>query len=552
LNAALDAIRERPDEDDPRLALAERLDDGPRAELIRLQCALARTDGHDPARAELESAVCHIAMDPRWTSTLESAGLVMPTLRPSEPWHFKPPWTFRRGFVEHMFATGEQIAAAGAAIAEDHPVRSLAVSKLTKATAAALLQLPWLRFVENLSTDASPAALTVLLTSPAVRIRRLRISVEGRALAGLLALHAVAHLRALDVDVVDDQAAAAAALADGAPTSLEELRFGSAPTGWGSATGQRTTSARQAGPELGRALRSVRLAHLRRLALEGVEDAAADAAAEALAEHPALEELSTGRSVSDPVAARLASCVIPRLRALRLEQAGPACAASIASARAPRLIELVLEPGTGQRMPANATRDALAGLDAPELRALRLRGCGLDAGVVSAIQGMHAPRLASLDLLATLEVVPAGTLKALVEGPLASRLSTLSFTCSPSSLADVRAIADATLPALRRLSLVNAPRDGEADVAIRALAECAGMPELRHLGFRHAGNIASFGNDGGGALLTTRSNLAILYVNPTGMTAATRKKLSARFAVYPGADWTTDWLPFVARGHLEA
>jgi len=140
-----------------------------------------------------------------------------------------------------------------------------------------------------------------------------------------------------------------------------------------------------------------------------------------------------------------------------------------------------------------------------------------------------------------------------VKGPLAGRLMTLSITCGAAPLADVKAIAAASLPRLQRLAIANAPHAEAADAAIGSLAGSAGLLELRHLYFYYAGNHASFGNDGAKALLArSDSRVAILYINPSGLSAGTRKKLEARFALYPGADWESPHLPFVSRGHLEA
>src|SRR5262245_15898045 len=53
--AFLAAIRDDPDDDGPRLIFADWLEEqgDPRGEFIRVQCALARLERHDPRRAEL-------------------------------------------------------------------------------------------------------------------------------------------------------------------------------------------------------------------------------------------------------------------------------------------------------------------------------------------------------------------------------------------------------------------------------------------------------------------------------------------------------------------
>jgi uncharacterized protein (TIGR02996 family) len=545
----LDAIRRASDDDAPRLVFAEQLGPGPRSDLIRLQCALARTDLDDPVRPALEAKVARIAFDPAWTAAFEAAGVKMPRLKSSESYNFKPPWTFRRGFVEHVFATAETLLDHGAALADEHPIRSLALDELTVAGATALASQSWLDGVDSLSTGAPRAALAALLKSPRLHLRRLRISVDAASLRPLLALPAVARLRALDVDVRDDRAAAAIALAESAPETLEELRLDSRPNNWGSATGQRTQSAKVAGAALSQLLRAGRLSHLRALAVDALDASAV----QALREHPALEDVSAS-TLPDEVGALLVSDVLPKLRRLRLQWVGPRCGESLASARADRLVDLELsrwrpfEGEQGLERPPLSLR----AMHAPELRRLRLRDCGFDRVVVEGLCQLSAPCLTSVALTDTRNLVSAapGAVESLVKAPLVARLISLSIDCADASLADARAVAAASLPELRRLSISTAPRGEQADLAIRALADSSGFPELRHLYFLHAGNLPSFGTDGAEALLARDSELAILYVNPTGLAPGVRKKLEQRYAVYPGATWTSDRLPFVSHGYL--
>src|SRR4051812_35587257 len=71
----LTAIREKPDDDAPRLALADWLDkhgDPERAEFIRVQCALAKIgpdDPDDPALEEREQQLLD-ANEARWNRVL--------------------------------------------------------------------------------------------------------------------------------------------------------------------------------------------------------------------------------------------------------------------------------------------------------------------------------------------------------------------------------------------------------------------------------------------------------------------------------------------------
>lgn len=544
----LDALRAAPNDDAPRLAFASTLPaEDPRRAFIELQCALAATAPDARERPPLEAALARLRVDPSWTADLEAAGLVMPTLKPSETWSFKPPWTFRRGFVEHLFAKAPLLVEHGAAIASRHPVRSLAVEKLSAAASRALAREAWLASIDALSTDGSRAALAPLLTAPSLALRRLRVSLPAEAVGAVLASPALRALEALALDVPDDRAAAARALGEAAPPTLTTLALGSAPNSWGSATGQRREAASEAGDALAPMLRSERLARLRTLTLDALDADAVDA----LAALPALEDL-TVLGPSDAIAAKVVEALLPRLRRLVLGHAGAACAAALAKASSTTLVELSLRRGIGRpAMPASATVAAVRGLRAPALVRLALSDCGFDASVAEALGalGVASLRVGDGD-------TKDGAIARLCATPLALQVRSLSVTCSRAGArSDVEAIARTVTPALQRLALDNAPRDDEADAAIGALATAAARtkPELRHLRFLHAGNLASFGTAGARALLEHAPDaLCLLYVNPTGVAGGTRKKLEERFRVHPGADWTTGRLAFVARGHLEA
>jgi uncharacterized protein (TIGR02996 family) len=87
--AFLEAIRAAPEDDAPRLIYADWLEErgDPRGEFIRLQCALARMDRHDPERAALKEREQELLARYRkkWAG---------PLLR-----HVARCW-FRRGFIE--------------------------------------------------------------------------------------------------------------------------------------------------------------------------------------------------------------------------------------------------------------------------------------------------------------------------------------------------------------------------------------------------------------------------------------------------------------------
>jgi uncharacterized protein (TIGR02996 family) len=102
----LQAIRETPDDDAPRLVYADWLDDHgdeARAEFIRLQCRLARMDEDDPDRHDLQERVWAMEHEHRlrW-----AAGY--PKLSGIE-------WAiYRRGFVEIVRASNYKALVRGA------------------------------------------------------------------------------------------------------------------------------------------------------------------------------------------------------------------------------------------------------------------------------------------------------------------------------------------------------------------------------------------------------------------------------------------------------
>jgi len=319
----------------------------------------------------------------------------MGKVKPSESYLFKPPWTFRRGFVEHLFATADTLVEHGAALAEQYPIRSLAIDKLTAESAKALSVQPWMQFIDSLSTGSPAAPLRVLLSSERLRPKHLRISVKGSSLRSLLELPALSELRTLVVDVPDDRAAAATALAVAAPTTLERLRFESRPNPWGSATGQRTQAAKDAGVALAQMLGSGRLGRLRSLALD-VLDAAT---VEALADYAELDEL-TVKALPDSIGPALISKVLPHLRSLRLDWVGAETGKAFALAQAPRLEDLALKRWIS---PPDENRFDLQPLDlrhlhAPALRRLQLTNCGFDTEVIDGLHALAPPRLAALSL----------------------------------------------------------------------------------------------------------------------------------------------------------
>lgn len=139
----LEAVLASPDDDAPRLAYAAWLRErgDPRGAFIRVQCALAGAEGRDPARrAALEAEEQDLLdRDRRRALWLAEIGLTDNGVN-----------AFRRGFVERVGLSLDELLARHEALARATPVRSLRVWEIG-ARLDALLDLPLLRQLRELS-----------------------------------------------------------------------------------------------------------------------------------------------------------------------------------------------------------------------------------------------------------------------------------------------------------------------------------------------------------------------------------------------------------------
>lgn len=114
--ALLRAIRERPDEDTPRLMYADFLEEegySPLAEFIRAQVQLARLSEHDPRRAPLEDREHELLGEH------ECAWLGIDRADANELHE----WEFDRGFVNEVAASPVFMSGPGGDLCAAHPVR---------------------------------------------------------------------------------------------------------------------------------------------------------------------------------------------------------------------------------------------------------------------------------------------------------------------------------------------------------------------------------------------------------------------------------------------
>lgn len=196
--AFLQAIRETPDDDAPRLIYADWLEEqggssrAARANFIRIQCRLAELPEDDPVRDRLEdeSADLLAEHEHEWT----------------EPLHgIAEDWRFSRGFVEHIRIRGENLLTHAESLFDFAPLSSLhlLISPNDVPPLAACSQLRWVSKLDFSRCHLNDRTLQHLLSSPYLeRLTSLNLSGNGINTPGLRALvesSLFARLRLLDM-----------------------------------------------------------------------------------------------------------------------------------------------------------------------------------------------------------------------------------------------------------------------------------------------------------------------------------------------------------------
>jgi uncharacterized protein (TIGR02996 family) len=229
--AFLEAIHEQPDDDTPRLVFADWLDEHggaqerARAAFIRAQVRAEPLDPHDPARWSLEDESRQLLAEhgSEWAAPLQ--GLA-------------DRWEYRRGFVEEVWATTEQLLSPGPRLMAAAPVRRLHL--VFDGRGDAIASCPEMEWVEELDLKPHPDLrlsrfrdqdLIILLRSEHLsRLKTLTVNDSRLETRGVLALAdspLLAQLRQIDLSgnrAIGDRAAralAASPLAD----CLEVLRL---------------------------------------------------------------------------------------------------------------------------------------------------------------------------------------------------------------------------------------------------------------------------------------------------------------------------------------
>jgi uncharacterized protein (TIGR02996 family) len=196
--AFLQAIREHPHDDAPRLIYADWLEEQggaartARASFIRAQCRLAEMPDDDPAHDALEDEAADLLAEyeDEWTKPLHG---------------FAEEWRFQRGFVEHIRIRSEDLLTHAERLFKLTPLRSLHF-RLRLKDVPDLAACPQLRWVETLDFSRSTfndRSLQQLLLSPYLE-RLTALDLPGSVIntPGMKALvqsPVFAHLRRLDL-----------------------------------------------------------------------------------------------------------------------------------------------------------------------------------------------------------------------------------------------------------------------------------------------------------------------------------------------------------------
>src|SRR4051812_36025319 len=110
-HALIEAIREHPEDDTPRLILADWFEENgqsARGEFIRVQCELARAEPADPRRRELRLRQLHLLAEHERDWLGDWADLLVR-------------WEFRRGFLHDAVFTPAPFIERGAELFRDEP-----------------------------------------------------------------------------------------------------------------------------------------------------------------------------------------------------------------------------------------------------------------------------------------------------------------------------------------------------------------------------------------------------------------------------------------------
>jgi uncharacterized protein (TIGR02996 family) len=492
--AFLQAIRDEPGDDAPRLIYADWLDDhgGPagaaRAAFIRAQVLLASLPEADPARAGLEDEADDLLAEHE------------------EPWlgGLRPlllDWEFRRGFVERISVRAEVFLDQADRLFAA-PVRAARLVAEPR-DLPALAQCPYLAGLEALDLSGAPryepfrrdflrdSALRALFESPYLtRLTALSLPGHGlqgpalAALAGCGVLDRLTHLDLSNNATLGDRGVRV--LAEAGAERLQVLRL-------------KGTNLTAAGALA--LLHATTLPRLHSLRFDPralfSPDRGPSAALDELLAAPLLGRLSdldlTGAPLGAGGARTLAAApALANLTALVLERC-PLGDGVRALASSPHLARLkILDLGyTG--LGSAGLEDLAESANLPGLRSLRLTGNGCrDKGARALAQAPFLPQLTALDLGSN--GIGGPGLAALTAAPHLRRLRELNLSDNFIGPATLGALL--RLPQMGQLRRLDLGRVRLGPQGVRALAELPELARLRALGL--SGNL--LGDEGVQAL----------------------------------------------------
>jgi uncharacterized protein (TIGR02996 family) len=498
--AFLQAIRETPDDDAPRLIYADWLEEqggaarAARANFIRIQCRLAELPEDDPVRDRLEDDAADLLTEHEneWTQPLHDIA---------------EDWRFSRGFIEHIRIRGENLLRHAEKLFDFAPLRSLQllISRDDVPHLAACSQLHWVSSLDFSRCPLNDRALQQLLTSPHLK-RLSALNLDGNdintpGLRALIRSPLFARLQRLDLSrnrAIGDTAVRL--LAHEAPAdNLEVLRLCQTNLSMGGlddlfdssclprlrhlhASGVRRILFMRA--SIGGPSRNVRLlTQLRSLDLSDNQGVAADLgsilglASYGPVDLHALYIRNTGAESRD-VEHLAQSSALANLTVLDLARNNLGASGAQALAQPPYLTSL-----THLNVSHNNIRDtgAKAIAEAPRLRHLRvlnLGGNGIGGPGLKALAGST-----NLDHLRTLNLsgnfIGADSVRALVESAHLRKVTSLDL--SDASLEEDSARVLASAANLTRLTTLLLKKNLLGDGGAKALAQSPHLSRLSWL-----------------------------------------------------------------------
>lgn len=438
----LAAIRETPDDDAPRLVYSDWLEENgrddadlARAELIRLQCRMARLEEHAPERLDLVGREQELLADhePVWRKELHGRIRQMKG-------------TFQRGFLGVVETDGGRFLEYADCLFGSTPLQGLCIWDMQKALPAAFFQSPALGRMTSLDIRYSrgqKATRRALLESPWLgNLRRLVLPSDWLSTQDT-------------IDILSSVGLAA----------LEELHPGY----------------HRATLELARlALTSPQLPHLCRLHL--CNSSLDDSAVRDLAGLPEFARLRSlilwnNRLGNEGAAALARSSYTRNLRELDLAHNRLTREGVRHLARSERVASLYCLRLSGVVLGSQGLADLAQSPYLGGLTVLVLNGCGIgDEGAIALARSAHLKELRCLDL--SFNCVTARGAAELVNSPGLARLTTLDLNHNDLHEGIDALASSRVLTHLHTLRLRNTRLDGNAAAALARSPSLAGLRSL--------------------------------------------------------------------------